>query len=645
MNSFLSSGKFQIGANYWASHAGPAMWRKWNADIVARDFSSLSQSGLQVLRIFPLWPDFQPINALRGYLGNFVEYRHGEAPLPDDQVYQNGVSPEMLDRFGVVADLAAKNNLDLIVGLITGWMSARLFVPPALEGLNPITDPISIMWQVRLIQAIVGRFKDHPAIKAWDLGNECNCLGSAATREQAWIWSSTITSTIRAIDSQRPVVSGMHSLSADPSAIWNIRDQGEIADILTTHPYPFFTPHCHREPHNSFRPILHAAAETCLYSDLSQKPAFVEEFGNLGPMFSGEEETAGFVRASLTSQWAHDARGALWWCAHDQVSLEEAPHDWVALERELGLLREDGSGKPVLREFKAFRAAIEQLSFRELPSRKIDAVCILTPGQDQWGVAYTAFLLAKQAGFDLRFHYADRALPDAQLYLLPSIQGTACLSRRREIELWDKVRAGADVYFSLGDGVLADFSRVTGLDLLTRSERKEACSFAMQDESGSFEIAAPMQYEFRVRDAKVLAAETSGRPVFSVSKLGLGKVYHLSIPLEAALSTVRQHFSSVETPPFWKIYRTFAKDVLEKRILGKTHPFLGITEHKFENGDFLTVLINYSPNQIEDVISVAENFTLLKTEMGIESEVNASRECRINLPPHGCSVWRFAAKN
>lgn len=28
--SFLSSGTFIIGANYWASHAGPAMWIKKN---------------------------------------------------------------------------------------------------------------------------------------------------------------------------------------------------------------------------------------------------------------------------------------------------------------------------------------------------------------------------------------------------------------------------------------------------------------------------------------------------------------------------------------------------------------------------------------------------------------------------------------
>ncbi len=411
------------------------MWRNWDERVVESDLAQLAREGLEVLRVFPLWSDFQPITLLRGFEGRRIEFRHGEDPLPEGQIFQDGVSEEMLDRLKFLAEVASREGLDLVVGLVTGWMSGRLFVPPGLEGLNPLTDPASIIWQVRFVKTLVSRLAKQSAIKAWDLGNECNCLGPA-TREQAWVWAATLTHAIRSADASRPVISGMHSLGADPQSTWSIRDQGEITDILTTHPYPLFTPHCHREKLSSFRPMLHATAETCLYSDLSGKPTFVEEFGNLGPMICGEDETARYLPASLASLWAHDARGAFWWCAFDQLALEQAPYDWIAMERELGLIREDRSAKPVLRAMQSFRRALEQVACKNLPARRIDAVCILTPGQDQWGAAFSSFLLAKQAGFDLRFHYADRTLPKARLYLLPSLQGLSCLSRRRERELW-----------------------------------------------------------------------------------------------------------------------------------------------------------------------------------------------------------------
>ena len=58
-------------------------------------------------------------------------------------------------------------------------MSGRLFVPPGLAGLNPITDPRSQMWQIRFARTVVSRFKTRAVIKAWDLGNECNVMGPA----------------------------------------------------------------------------------------------------------------------------------------------------------------------------------------------------------------------------------------------------------------------------------------------------------------------------------------------------------------------------------------------------------------------------------------------------------------------------------
>ena len=61
----------------------------------------------------------------------------------------------------------------------------------------------------------------------------------------------------------------------------------------------------------------------------------------------------------------------------------------------------------------------------------------------QWGAAYSSFILAKQAGFDLEFQYSDQPLKPSNLYLMPSVNGMSAISRRRWLELLDKVHSGA----------------------------------------------------------------------------------------------------------------------------------------------------------------------------------------------------------
>ncbi|MBL8993636.1 MAG: hypothetical protein JNM63_09865 [Spirochaetia bacterium] len=425
----FESGKFFVGANYWASHAGTAMWKNWKPEVVETDLKRLSEAGIEVLRVFPLWPDFQPITQMYGGGGRLVEIRLGENPLPQEGPGASGVDPVMLERFTFFADAAAKYKIRLIVGLVTGWMSGRLFMPAALEGKNPITDPLAIQWEVRFVRTFVRHFKNHAAIAAWDLGNECNCMGEA-TREEAWLWTASIANAIRVEDASRTVVSGMHSLPVSPSGAWSIRDQGELTDILCTHPYPHFTAHVNLDPVGSVRTSLHAAAETRLYTDIGRKPGFIEEAGTLGPGYGDATRAGAHLRTMLVSGWMEDLRGLLWWCAFDQTHLEHAPYDWNAVERELGLLTVDGSVKAFAKEMKAFQKFRQSLPFEKLPKRKDDALVILGPDQDQWGAAFGSFILAAQAGVSVRFAWGEDDFPDSALYVLPSTRGARGIPRR-----------------------------------------------------------------------------------------------------------------------------------------------------------------------------------------------------------------------
>lgn len=234
----FESGTFFTGCNYWASHAGTNMWNNWRADVIEEDFKKLAEAEVRVLRIFPLWSDFQPLRM--HYAGGCTEkeIRFREEPLAHTPEGKAGVDPVMIEHFQEFCDLAAKYELKLIVGLVTGWMSGRMHMPEAFAGKEMLTDPLVMRWQVRFVRYMVHRFKAHPAIQAWDLGNECNCMGNA-THDEAYVWAHAITSTIKLEDPTRPVVSGMHGLS--PTGVWSPEDQGEILDILCTHPYPIFT--------------------------------------------------------------------------------------------------------------------------------------------------------------------------------------------------------------------------------------------------------------------------------------------------------------------------------------------------------------------------------------------------------------------
>lgn len=204
----------KIGCNYWASHAGTRMWSQWNESVVRSDFERLAAVGCRLLRVFPIWKEFQPIERGVGCRNTTSAILMNGRKLPPTRCGRAGVDEEMLRRFRTLCSIAEEYQLELVVGLVTGWMSGCLFVPPALDRLDPISDPCSIRWQVRFVRCFVHELKECRAIRYWELGNESNCMGALPeSGSVAWNWTNAIASAIRLEDPTRPVASGMHSLA------------------------------------------------------------------------------------------------------------------------------------------------------------------------------------------------------------------------------------------------------------------------------------------------------------------------------------------------------------------------------------------------------------------------------------------------
>ena len=49
-----------LGSNYWPGGKGVFWWREFEVSPVQRDFSLAAEYGLDLVRIFLLWEDFQP---------------------------------------------------------------------------------------------------------------------------------------------------------------------------------------------------------------------------------------------------------------------------------------------------------------------------------------------------------------------------------------------------------------------------------------------------------------------------------------------------------------------------------------------------------------------------------------------------------
>lgn len=564
------------------------MWVDWRPEIIERDLRELSHAGLKTLRVFPLWSDFQPVMVARGFHGSRRElllrpWGGVEQSLPDTQAGRAGVDAVMLDRFAEFADIARRHGMELIVGLITGWMSGRTFIPPAADGLALHTDPVALQLQGRFIRCFVQRFAQESAIIAWDLGNECNCLGPVPCQEAAWTWTAFVTGTIRSFDCSRPVISGMHTL--EPTGHWTIQDQAEHCDLLTTHPYPLWSRHTAQDPIDGARTTFHATAETSMYADIGGRPALAEEIGTMGPMMGDWESATRFVRINLFSLWANDCLGFLWWCAFDQRRLHHAPYTWIGVERELGLFDEDHRPKPMVRALTEFSDFLNGAPV-PLPPRRVDAVCILTRGQDAWAVAYAAWILAAQSRISIQFAWAEAPLPDASRYLVPSMSGIDAFPRQRWLDLLARVHAGAELLVTLDDGVVEPFTDIFGVQVTARSHRRLPTSCDLGGQS----LTATHGPDLRLAaesGTTVLATAPHGGAMMTSRAYGRGSATLIAFPVERQLTLTPGGVDGEAAQPLHLLYRKWSASL--PRRFDVDQPLVEMSDH----GERWAVFINH----------------------------------------------------
>jgi len=341
-------------------------WSDFDRTEVAADFARIAASGLDSIRVFLTWTDFQPT--------------------------PNQVDGRMLNRLIAVADLAAGAGLALVPTLFTGHMSGVNWIPAwALGGFdrderfrvvsngrvtgcglrNWYSDQLVTRAQALLATEAAGALAGHDAVWIWDLGNEnSNCV-IPPTRSSAREWLRRIASAIRTADPAARVTVGLHMEDLENDRVLGPREASEACDVLSMHGYPIYARWADGPTDERLLPFLAdvtrwlAGGRDLLFTEFGL-PTFRrrDPVGDALRLRSAsslveEQAAAAYTERALVALQRAGCVGAMLWCYSDYESdiWEEPPLDLAVHERSFGLWRADGSAKPSVAVVEAFAGA------------------------------------------------------------------------------------------------------------------------------------------------------------------------------------------------------------------------------------------------------------------------------------------------
>jgi len=635
---------FLLGVNYWPRHHGVKMWKEWNSEEIDSEFGEIKALGMNVVRVFLIWDDFQPILEI----GTSEHTR--EIVMRHDESITSLDNPEMVDKdmvkkFDKLLSIADKHKLKLIVALMTGWMSGALLDISWRKDRNIFTDPFMIKWELLYCRYFAHRYKNNDTILSWEFGNEHNCFMKCPSPEAAWTWLRTISNELRINDPKHLISSGMHSLSSHPNneSPWGIKESGEVVDVLTVHPYPPFTPGCYMDKLTDMRANLHATTQSRYYSCLGGKPVLCEETGSLGNSTLSEESSADFIRLRLYSLFANGDIGCLWWCFSDFSQSKMIPYKWVQMENGLGLTSLDKRVKPAGEEFKRFGKVIDKIGGK-LPQTSKKAAIVIMDVEDFWERYYNTFVLCKQAGIEADFIYAHDSFERYNLLICPSVCGHSNYNIVDWQRIMDYVKKGGFLYLSYDGGSITNLEEFFGIESADRLPFPESKTFMTSSNNcphslKGLELRCKIQdwhLEIKRHKAQTLLEWEDKTPAMLRYKYGKGKTIFLGLGVEAILSRTKYVSNDNNTYRIYEYLKEISKVAQELDI---SNPYVERTYHRVSENEGYLVLVNHKEDLIEvDVLCKTRPKSIMPIDKDIKSCV-FDGSWRIKLQPFEGNIF------
>lgn len=330
----------RFGVNYTPTRRWYYSWNDWDTAAVRRDLDAIADLNADHIRVFAIWPYFQPNPTL--------------------------VSPTHLDRLSELMDLAEERGLDVCVALLNGWLSGYRFVP---DFIDPATfysnsdyeEPVE-----RYIAAIVDAVGRKSNLLGFDLGNELNCVFTTSQTHEGdrWMnhWMGWLETRcphgvhVNGVDHQpwfKPTTFSPQALAARPSMIalhsW-IKFTGALKRCGPMDP-------CCRSLAAAMAHLARA------YAANHERPIWVQEFGSSDEWME-PKSIPDFLEAATRDAIEAGVSWFTWWASHDLDSALTF-HD---MEYSMGLLDTDNNCKP---QGEAFRCLAKSFGGRKVDCRSI----------------------------------------------------------------------------------------------------------------------------------------------------------------------------------------------------------------------------------------------------------------------------------
>ena len=230
-------GPFRLGVNYWPADTAMAWLADYDAAVTRRDFQRIAGAGIDTIRVFLRWEDAQPA--------------------------ARRIDSRILGRLLDAADAATEAGVALIVTLFTGHMSGVNWIPPWAVGGTAGDRRFRVVSGGRVRRPEVaceigirmpnwspprngspprprGALSGHPAVWAWDLGNENSNCTLPPDKSTAEAWLQRMTGAIRRGDPGRLVTVGIHMEDLEEDRGIGPAEVARWCDFVSMHGYPIY---------------------------------------------------------------------------------------------------------------------------------------------------------------------------------------------------------------------------------------------------------------------------------------------------------------------------------------------------------------------------------------------------------------------
>lgn len=406
------------GVNYVVSDGWMINLPNLSAEKMDADMAALESIGVNHIRFFPMWQLTQPtIDKL------------------DEKV---------MKKLDLLIESAGKHHISIQLAPITGFMSGAAFLPPWAVG-DVFRDQKIIDGQKYLCKTIAERYKNNPAVLGYDFGNELNVLidkvgdkeGKPYVAAETLNWMNQIYPSFKNASPNQLVTNG---IGTGYNSKFDIRNMNQTVDYFAPHSYPYFHGTINLDPWFGQR-TTYSANFIATWCGMMGKPVVIQEIG-CSEAWVPPAKLGAYIRLNYLSNWADGAAGFLWWGSHnidtifrvkskDMILPLSSPSfakgKFDRLEYNLGLFDNNNHPKEYASSFLQCVRTVEKLG---LSWTDLLPVCyIIIPGNISFESAMheyiTAYVLAKQAHFDVKMCYEGTPIPnDAQAVFIPGLKLT-----------------------------------------------------------------------------------------------------------------------------------------------------------------------------------------------------------------------------